>query len=119
MLTRLLHLLGDPSLEAGREGCTWINHLKAFSITTDPISCASAAVAWPVKQHESQGIPQRQPIKVRIFLHLSFLLFRGYSKKSQSSPKSLVLVSPLLGTSQASTASHITCPMQWGLITVH
>lgn len=69
-------LLGDPKSEAGRAARTQINHLIACFLVTNPVSSASAAVACPVKQHESQGIPQQQSwlIKVRIstvgFLHL-------------------------------------------------
>lgn len=69
-------LLGDPKSEAGRAASTQINHLIACFLVTNPVSSASAAVACPVKQHESQGNPQQQSwlIKVRIsmvgFLHL-------------------------------------------------
>ena len=128
-------LLGDPKSEAGRAERTQINHLIVCFLITNPVSSASAAVACPAKRHESQGIPQQQPwlIKVRIsmgFLHLvagstTPSYQRGDAPSSPTCPpKSLVFVSPFLGTSQAVAiasiaASHLTCPARCGLVMLH
>lgn len=122
-------LLGDPKSEAGRAEHTQINHLIVCFLITNPVSSASAAVACPAKRHESQGIPQQQPwlIKVRISM-VGFLHLVAGTTTAPSSPtcppKSLVFVSPFLGTSQAVaiasiTASDLTRPARCGLVMLH